>query len=585
MNETTDLKDLFGALTTAADDSGLEWVPSEVKTEQQDQITFLDKLVLSCLDGVLPTVCLALVAYIASGFAGKPVVLGGTVLMSILMGWFFAPLSRNDSGASPRRLLALGLPVWLCAMITELVPEMMTLGVEGNPIHLELLAVSFQRNLEQALSLGSMVLFSGVWLLLAGSVFWLRRSHPWLDGTPRQRRVQLPRVVLLAALVAIVGVGMLWGPNLNSEEKTWRQEMKVVYESRPFHNLPATSEDTYWSDRLTGWRDSYKAKLGDRKVTFTPVQGGLKRLDNNLSEEEFDELARQQDVDLDFEAHPITSRAELEAAQDYLFGIAGRHPREVDIAFSKFELHVKDRPANVWTFIEERMADRILPRLVKESVTLAQCERWLKRVRELAQATPDRLREADLVAYRRLWGEPDKSHISEQTKWSWQHHLRGEELPIGNMTDYLANPQPTDLKAFGRTWHWSPTRLLALYQRTQLTREWVQMRKSELEQTTLVRRLESEPLARSARGEFWFDLLRRDRATEELRWYQTAEVVLAIRHYELTTGRLPKSLAEIATSIELSEDLQNRYRLESDPSSCQLTDQVLDAAFQLKGSR
>ena len=466
------------------------------------RVGWKDRLGESVLSGGLPTLLLflSLLGWMGSGASS----LVAVVAAAPLLVWFCRPLlTRNGVAAFPQTIAMLPLLILLAAG-AMLLPTVGRYQAKGDPLHAEILAVVFQDNLESVLSWPAFLWVLG---LLGGLWLWVRRvgsSSPWLQPGNTSRASLVWRVTLLVLLSA-AAVVLHGRASLSDREQAWLSEQESFYQTRPFRNLPAQSQDDFWRSRV-------EALVQGRSI-------------------EVPSLAE----------HAPTSLEEVEAAEacfsrTIMDESVAPYPRSRAL-LDRVKLHLRLRPNGNRAFLHRNLEE--LVRLVGQSeLSVEQLEEIRVRVDELEDEFFERTRELDQEAYRHLWVEGTKLESDRTIGWhsseeilSWQ-----EEKKID--WSYNGVSRPTPLQVFGYSLDWSPTIWLERFQRAELTREWVRVRK-EIAHLSLPEQLAALGARRDAPGllddrshRFWDSQLREDQVSLERSLVQNVRAALQARLQE-----------------------------------------------------
>jgi hypothetical protein len=539
----SNIEELFAKLNDEADSSGLGLKQAPLDSEKRSPILLGDRLASLGLSGLAPL--WMLVAAMAWGCLSwdQPGLMAGAALLVLPAAWLLAPLALTAHGLSLGRLALLSLFLMPWAAGSALATDLWARNLEGHPWHLELAASVLQDQLEDLLSGPSLALLGGLFIGVMGALSSLRARFPWVDVRPPAGASRALRLVTIGLAVLLSGGAIRSAFHLSQEEAAWQSDIAAVYRGLPYQALPVESDVSYWQDR--------------RKT-------------------------RSSEADFDFARHPITSRAELEAAETCLARVMGdiSDSQGVENALSRIRLHLMKRPVDEWIYIDRTMQNEVLPVLAGNPLAGTEIKKLQREFRDLHALAHhgNRVLEADLVAYRLLWAQPEVLSHQNAPGWRFLHHGPTElKDPVtGKVVDTIKEPPPSykgqkpdyfpvledrDFLIFGARLAWSPTRLMDKYLRLRLTREWVELRRSgENMEPRLEERCRQE-LERSTAGRFWDSLLRHNRVQEECRLFEVAELVLALRAYAHEHGRYPKELAAISNQLQLLQRLEMGSRL------------------------
>lgn len=537
------IEELFAKLNDEADSSGLGLKQAPPDSETRSPILLGDRLASLGLIGLAPL--WMLVTAVAWGCLSwdQPGLMAGAALLVFPVAWLLAPLARTAHGLSSGRVALLTLLLMPWAAGSALATDLWARNLEGHPWHLELAASVLQDQLEALLSEPSLALLGGLFIGVIRGLSSLRARFPWVDVRPPAGTSRTLRLVTIGLALLLSGGAMRSAFQISQEEAAWQADIAAVYRALPYQALPVESDVSYWQDR--------------RKT-------------------------RSPEADFDLTRHPITSRAELEAAETCLARVMGdvSDSQGVETALSRIRLHLMKRPVDEWIYIDRIMRNEVLPVLASSPLDGMEIENFQRDFRDLHALAQhgNRVLEADLVAYRLLWAEPEILSHQNAPGWRFLHHGPTElkDPMTGKVVDTIKEPPPRykgqnsdyfpiledrDFQIFGAKLAWSPTRWMEEYLRLRLTREWVELRRSG---QNLEPRLEDrcrQELEHSIAGRFWDSLLRHNRAQEECRLFEVAEMVLALREYAADHGQYPEELAAISNRLELSKGLDMGFRL------------------------
>ncbi len=580
--EHAGLSRLFRDLNQEVDTSGLDISGADLNLAAPRPLTLGERLATWTLNGRLPLLGLIWLGCWLGHFSGKIGVLGGSLIPTLACAWMLAPLTRAHYGFSPARLAAVCLLTPAVSVGCLLVPELLAHHLGGSPQHLEFLAHTLQMELEALLQIGSLLVYALVATLLVLATPKIRARFPWVDvARPNPWVVRLLLASLVLGVAAPTAV-FLAGFQLDRSSLDWKLQAGSEYHNRPLKNLPEDAPEHYWRERLAELRALDDAHLGP--------DPSLQELGEARASYDFD-------VDFDFDQHPLTSRAEVDAAGSLIFRVLPGHPQVTELELRRMKLHLSRRPTGDGIAMARDLEEKTLPRLASEPSDPGRFEKYLDLIREMHAMIQggNRMAEADQSAYQLLWGEPHYLTSQDEAGWAWPHDAvtqlkdpkTGKVIgtiketprqPKGKYPNYWADIQPRSLKIMGSEFQPSPTRLANLYLRTRLTRQWVALRQAGPE-SELDARLEArckEVLEHSIEGRFWNSLLRRNRVTREADLLELAEVLLLLRQGSLT------SLKELENQLQLSE-LSTRYRLDRDGEGLVLVDTLLSLSFQVSG--
>ena len=355
----------------------------------------------------------------------------------------------------------------------------------GDPLHKEVLASTFQTNLESVLSWPATLTILVLALALTALTSKTQEERPWLEPLP-DRRISL---AWRAMTLLSVGLLLAWlhaQTYLTESERAWVSEQENFYQDRPFRTFPEKSESEFWREQVV-----------------------------SLSEGRDYSLLLLRD-------HPPLDHEELEAAESYLFRAlpgVGLSPYERCLAMLDFvQINLQLRPNGNRAHLD-RVLTELLALVSDSNLTFEQLHKIQARLEEVKGELFHRSRELDQEAYRDLWAETDESDqaigwYSPYSVMSWQR-----ERKMG--WTYNGVSPATGLKILNWELNWSPTIWLKRYQQTMMTREWLNVREeiSELtvpQQVSLLgQRCDSIPQPDNRERRFWDSLRNENQVTLE----------------------------------------------------------------------
>lgn len=481
---------------TADQESGFQFSPPPGEAIST-RVSWKDRYWSSVLSGGVTTllVSVVLMAWMSKDALSLAAVLGSAPLIA----WFCRPLTTRKGVGSVGRL-TLTLPLLLVFSATAmLLPTVGLYFSHGDPLHKEILAFVFQRNLESVLSWPAVLSVALLVTLCGRSLHKAGETRPWLEPSASSKfSLGWRTVVLLGAALTLV-----WLQSqtvLREDEKAWLTEQEAFYQSRPFRTFPPKSEEEFWRQQIVALNNGRDYSL------------------------------------LLIKDHPPLDREELDAAESYMFrALPSESLSAYDRSLAMLEfvqINLQLRPNGNRAYLDKVLKE--LVKLVTESdFNQEQLASLKSRTHEVSQEVFDRSTELNQEVYRDLWAENEDFELSigwysPESVLSWQ-----PEKKMG--WTYNGVAPPTSMYVLGMEMNWSPTRWLKRYQQVQMTREWLESREEltgltvAQQVSNLGQRRESLQQLDTRERRFWDSLEREDQVTRESELLQQAQAVLESR--------------------------------------------------------
>lgn len=557
MNEESLWQDLAHYAETQAQE--LPSLPGEA--ELQAPIPLGDRLVELYLRGTIPMLLMTLAATVLIGYGndGRTTTLG--LLAAPLLVWLLTPFVRSQNGVSAARLVAIAVPLLILNVFLGLGSATLFHVWNGNPVHIEFLAWAFQGVLESTLR-PPLLAYLGWALVVAILVRKAEVQYPWVDSSlwAQGHRLVGWTAVLVPLLVL---AGSFTGLKVSKEQALWRAEVASAIAERPYAELPDDSPDRIWQERQSDVRARIRAQSGSEDYSS--------RLDRERA------LAGVP-LFLDLHADPPSSQRELRAAINYLAGIEdGDLPAE-DVQVYHTKAQLEAIPFNRSIGVSGLVEDFLLPALSKSQKTPDELEKLAGEIALARAEVQPHLETMDQIAYWLLWAEPHNLADRRVAEPGWKIGAAQISPSTFHRTIvYRGSPEPTPLQAFGKTFFWSPTRLVSVMERNRITREWLSLRErlatlepSEREEL-LKARAKAERLGVGLR--FWEELSFATSADRCAQLLETAELMARILETRGRSGQWPVDLETLVSKVQFAEAPEGRYRWDHENRA--LHDEVL----------
>lgn len=520
-----DIKDVWDDLALYGE--GL--LDSEIEVPELGSITLGDRLVAAFLSGFLPLLLLNLAAALLIA-KGDYQVMALSLVASPVLGWVLGRLVRSEEGASGLKISLYVLPILLGNCLLSLASATMFHSLAGNPIHLEQLAWSFQTILESCLG-WSLLAYLGLGLLLGAAIPWVKRSYPWIDSPSFQTRDRWWSTYPLLALLLLATISFVLILLPSKSTSLWRTQSSQRFLALPFGQLPDDGPEQLWRERDAEINRRIEAASGDPYGGSTPQDRQKALADYELN--------------LDWETELPTSRRELRSALNYFPGVvSGQAPPEI-VHLKAIKLRLTAQPIHGDTDLSSLIEYFLLPAVLKSELDEDGLLGLLRELEEAQSFLKSPMETLDLAAYWLLWEAPHTLHHGDSSLgWQARDSWRSPKMSY-IMWDYRGNPRPRDLKILHLSWKWSPTHLVALYNRWKLSRDWLELQ-AGLEKADPLSHKDS--FVEKSKGQyganqiFWRKLATYATAEQSRRLLQTTKLVLQLKLVRARTGKYPENL-------------------------------------------
>jgi hypothetical protein len=518
---TTQEQKLWASISQLAEEeSGQACPPSVAQVSQQP--TVLDRLTARLNGGTLPLFLLSLLAllligpkeHISTFFLGPP--------LALIACWLLAPLLRNRSGASGILLLLAG-PVLAYTVLSQTLPLLLSDSNNVN-VHYDSytrFAAVLQSSLEAVLYPTHLIAFVIGSLALAVLMNGAKRLHPWVEPQTTSLHRQVLSVLVAVAPFALA-TGFVLSLEPNREAAGWIAEAKVLQAEHAVGPVAVKPPEYDALDWGVLWRNTYSE--AELKAKRQKIQQFVVDTVKNHPPSETEPL---------WMAGPVY--------QVLRFPDNGLSPKQrAELAFFGIAANVNARDIYKYVGTQELLEAHVLPFLTTEALSRSELDSWNERLDRVNSRLTDTFTELDLNAA--------DYFFSEERRYS-------ETFGDGYRTRTKAKPR--DLKAFGRSFETSPTRLAFRRDELQTIEEWVGLRDKLRAVPAPEVHQQLQDLVRdgSPFDRLFIETLEGRRYGDTVGpWLETVILIVRLRQQKLETGRYPEPLPSQtdrhATSLE-----------------------------------